>query len=109
MIAHSRNLIHQAIQHLSARLNFSTTTLEYDLNERCTVFVDVECSGTGINCREMEITGIELTKDGVCSDNSYPNIADFMGRKLDAVVNEMNDEEYRNFRDWECEREYIRF
>lgn len=105
MITASRNQIAQAINHLASRLNFSTTTLEYDLNERCTVFVDVECSGCAEG-REMEITAVELTKDGACTPNSYPNIASYIGRRLDAIVGEMNDEAYQNVRDWEYETAY---
>ncbi|NDV84882.1 hypothetical protein [Bacteroides sp. 51] len=94
-----RNVIKRAIEYFSHRLNFSTTTLEYDLNDRCTVFIDVECYGNP--CRKMEVVAVELVKDGVCSDHSYPNIAAYMGRKLDAIVREMNDEEYERVRDWE--------
>jgi len=100
----TRNRIDQTIKDLADQLDFSTSTLECDWNEDCSIFVDVECHEG--EYREMEIVTIEIIKDGIDSNLPYPNIADYMGRKLDAIVRKMNDEEYQNAQDWEYQREY---
>lgn len=96
-------MINRAVKELADQLNFETGTVECDLGKSCSVFADVECYDNGWY-RKMEIVAVEITRDGI--DNSHPQIADYIGKKLDVAVARINAEEYQSEIDFIYQAEY---
>ncbi|NDV65039.1 hypothetical protein [Bacteroides sp. 224] len=91
-IANTRRSIDFVVRKLISRLEFEDVTVEEDLNECCTVFVDIAICNYD-SYPEMEITAVEVIKDGKNHECSLPNIADYIGGRLDAAAKRMNAEE----------------
>lgn len=101
----TRNMINRAVRELTDQLNFETGTAECDLGKSCSVFVDIECHDNGW-FREMEIIAVDLIKDGVDSNVPYPNIADYISKRLNAEVAKLNANEYQSEYDYAYQKEY---
>lgn len=88
-VAH--NSIGRAIKSIQGQLDFSTTTLEVDINKHATIFVDIE-NHDFIDYSEIEIIGIEVVKDGK-PEHYLTNITSLVRKELDKTVEFMNAEE----------------
>lgn len=88
----ARNSIKRVIKSLQAQLDFVSTTLEVDINKRTTVFVDIE-NHDFLDYSEIEITGVDIVKDGGPKGRYLTNIASLVRKELDKTVEFMNAEE----------------
>ncbi len=80
-------------------------TIEVEINENTTVFVDIECMAMN-DYSEIEITSVDVIKGCAKGSVCLENIARKIGSELDKTVKMLNLEERERASAWDYQKDY---
>lgn len=101
----TRSSIGRAIKEIQMGMRFETVTIEAEINESTTVFVDVECMAMN-DYSVIEVTSVDVIKGGAKGSVYLDNIAKYIGEELDKTVEMMNLEEKERASAWDYQKDY---
>lgn len=86
-------------------MRFETVTIEAEINESATVFVDVECMAMN-DYSAIEITSVDVIKGSAKGSIYLENMAKYIGDELDKTVKMLNLEERERASAWDYQKDY---
>lgn len=93
--------INKAFKEAVSGLQFVTTDFEVEIDNDTMLFVDIETNDYN-NYEELVLLDVEVMRN----DKSYDNIALFLFEKINAEINDLNLDRYKEYLDWEDQNEY---